>query len=99
MQRYGVAYVYQHWSYMPSLAEQHQCMEFTAPPEVVLMRPQRSERSPIRKLSGNSQMRREMVDLVRKAMAENRRAYVLVNNRSEENAPLTVQALAEMLRI
>ena len=31
-------------------------------------------------------------------MAENRRAYVLVNNRSEGNAPLTVQGLSEMLR-
>ena len=36
--------------------------------------------------------------LTRKAVPENRRAYVLVNNRSEGNAPLTVQGLAEMLR-
>jgi hypothetical protein len=27
-----------------------------------------------------------------------RRAYVLVNNRAEGNAPLTVQGLVEMLR-
>ncbi len=40
-------------------------------------------------------MRRETVELVRKAITENRRAYVLVNNRSEGNAPLTVQALAD----
>jgi hypothetical protein len=38
------------------------------------------------------------VELVRIAVAENRRAYVLVNNRSEGNAPLTVQTLAVMLR-
>ena len=44
------------------------------------------------------EMRRDTVKLVRKAVAENRRAYVLVNNRSEGNAPLTVQALSEMLR-
>ena len=43
-------------------------------------------------------MRRETVHLVRQAVSEGRRAYVLVNNRSEGNAPLTVQALAEMLR-
>ena len=42
-------------------------------------------------------MRRETVELVRTAVAENRRAYVLVNNRSEGNAPLMVQALSEML--
>lgn len=36
-------------------------------------------------------MRRDTVELVRKAIAENRRAYVLVNNRSEGNAPLTIR--------
>ena len=44
------------------------------------------------------EMRRDTVELVRKAVAENRGAYVLVNNRSEGNAPLTVQALVGMLR-
>ena len=34
----------------------------------------------------------------RQAVSEGRRAYVLVNNRSEGNAPLTVQGLSEMLR-
>ena len=43
------------------------------------------------------EMRRDTVDLVRKAVAENRRAYVLVNNRSEGNAPLTIQALSDQL--
>jgi hypothetical protein len=44
------------------------------------------------------EMRRDTGELVRKAVAENRRAYVLVNNRAERNAPLTVEALAGMLR-
>jgi hypothetical protein len=44
------------------------------------------------------QMRRETVHLVRQAVSEGRHAYVLVNNRSEGNAPLTVHALAGMLR-
>jgi hypothetical protein len=44
------------------------------------------------------EMRRETVELVRKAVTENRRVYVLVNHRSEGPAPLTVQALAKMLR-
>jgi len=43
------------------------------------------------------QMRRETVALVRQAVSEGRCAYVLVNNRSEGNAPLTVQGLVEML--
>ena len=43
-------------------------------------------------------MRRETVQVVRQAVSEGRRAHVLVNNRSEGNAPLTVQGLSEMLR-
>lgn len=44
------------------------------------------------------QMRRDTVQLVRQAVSEGRRAYVLVNNRTEGNAPLTVQGLVGMLR-
>ena len=43
-------------------------------------------------------MRRETVQLARQAVSEGRRAYVLANNRSGGHAPLTVKALAEMLR-
>jgi uncharacterized protein YecE (DUF72 family) len=43
-------------------------------------------------------MRREAVPFVQQAVSAGRRAYVLVNNRVEGNAPLTVQALVEMLR-
>ena len=42
-------------------------------------------------------MRNETVQLVRQAVSEGRQAYVLVNNRCEGNAPLTMQALVEML--
>jgi hypothetical protein len=40
-------------------------------------------------------MRRKTVRLVRQAFREGRRAYVLVNNRAEGNAPLTVQAIRD----
>jgi hypothetical protein len=43
------------------------------------------------------EMRRDTIELVKRAVAENRRAYVLVNNRSEGNAPLTIQALHDQL--
>jgi hypothetical protein len=39
-------------------------------------------------------MRRATVQLVRQAVSEGRRAYVLVNSHSEGNAPLTVQVHA-----
>lgn len=42
-------------------------------------------------------MRKDTVALVKQAVEEKRRAYVLVNNRSEGSAPLTVQALVDQL--
>ena len=39
--------------------------------------------------------RRDTVTLVNQSIEEKRRAYVMVNNRSEGNAPLTVQTLGE----
>ena len=41
------------------------------------------------------EMRRETVNLVNQSIEETRQAYVVVNNRSEGNAPLTVQTLVE----
>jgi uncharacterized protein YecE (DUF72 family) len=43
-------------------------------------------------------MRRETMQLVRQAVGAGRRAYVLVNNRAEGNAPLTVQGLVGTVR-
>ena len=44
------------------------------------------------------EMRRDTVELVKKAMGEKRKAYVLVNNRSEGNLPVTIQALMKALQ-
>ena len=43
-------------------------------------------------------MRAETVELVKQAVSRRLRVYVLVNNRTEGNAPLTIQALVDMLR-
>ena len=104
---YGVAHVYNHWSSMPTLAHQHSRMgSFTTPFTVLrLLTPlkmsyeaAKKRAEPYNKIVGElPEMRRETVELVNMALAENRRAYVLVNNRSEGNAPLTVQALSDML--
>jgi septum formation topological specificity factor MinE len=92
---------------MPPLAEQQTRMQgFTAVFTVVrLLTPlklsyevAKKRAEPYTKIVGElPEMRRDTVELVRKAIAQDRRAYVLVNNRSEGNAPLTVQALSEML--
>ena len=108
LETHGIAHVYNHWSYMPALAEQHTRMGgFTAPFTVLrLLTPLKMSYEAAKKraepytkiVEALPEMRRETVELVRKAVAENRRAYVLVNNRSEGNAPLTIQALADQLR-
>ena len=104
---HGVAHVYNHWSYMPALAEQHTRMGgFTAPFTVMrLLTPLKMSYEAAKKraepytkiVEELPVMRRDTVDLVRTAVAEGRRAYVLVNNRSEGNAPLTIQALTDHL--
>jgi hypothetical protein len=92
---------------MPPLAEQHKRMgSFTAPFTVLrLLTPLKMSYEAAKKraepytkiVEEQPEMRRDTVELVRKAVAENRRAYVLVNNRSEGNAPSTVQALVHAL--
>ena len=103
-----VAHVYNHWSYMPGLAEQHKPMEtFTAPFTVLrLLTPlkisyeaAKKRAEPYNKIVGElPETRRDTVSLVKQVVEENRRAYVLVNNRAEGNAPLTVEALVDLLR-
>ena len=54
---------------------------------------------PYNKIVGElPEMRRDTVRLVQQATGENRTTYVLVNNRAEGNAPLTIQALVERLQ-
>lgn len=108
LSRHDVAHVYNHWSYMPSLAEQHQRMgTFTAPFTVLrLLTPlkmtyeaAKKRAEPYNKIVGElPEMRRDTVRLVQQAIGENRTTYVLVNNRAEGNAPLTIQALVERLQ-
>lgn len=49
-------------------------------------------------VEGLPEMRRDTVELVKKAIREKRKAHVLVNRRSEENAPLTIQAMMNTLQ-
>ena len=43
-------------------------------------------------------MHQQTVSLVKEAVGKKVRAYGLVNNRAEGNAPITVQALQDRLR-
>jgi len=108
LEAHGVAHVYNHWSGMPSLAEQHTRMQgFTAVFTVLrLLTPlgmsyeaAKKRAAPYTKIVEElPQMRRETVQLVRQALGAGLRSYVLVNNRAEGNAPLTVEGLVGMLR-
>jgi hypothetical protein len=61
--------------------------------------PAKKRVEPYRTIVGElPQMRRDPVQLARQAVSAGRYAYVLVNNCAEGNAPLTAQALAEILR-
>lgn len=106
--RHGVAHVYNHWSYMPPLAEQHKRMErYTAPfsmlrlltPLKMTYEAAKKQAEPYTNIVGElPDMRKDTVALIKQAAAENRRTYVLVNNRSEGNAPLMIQALIRALQ-
>ena len=106
---HGVAHVYNHWSYMPSLADQHRRMgeTFTAPFTVIrLLTPlkmayedAKKRAQPYNKIVAElPEMRREAVRLIRQSIGHAKRAYVLVNNRAEGNAPTTIQALIDALK-
>ncbi|MBU6434895.1 MAG: DUF72 domain-containing protein, partial [Nitrospirae bacterium] len=107
LETHGVSHVYNHWSYMPPLAEQHKRMEsFTAGFTVLrLLTPLKMSYEQAKKraepytkiIEELPEMRRDTVELIREAVREERRAYVLVNNRAEGNAPLTIQALVDRL--
>jgi len=108
LEHHGVAHVYNHWSYMSPLREQHQRIEdrFTAPFTILrLLTPLKMSYEAAKKraepytkiVEELSEMRRDTVDLVKQSVGEKRKAYVLVNNRSEGNAPLTIKAIMDQL--
>lgn len=108
LKAYGVTHVYNHWSTMPPLAAQHAALgrSFTAEFVVVrLLTPlglsyaEAVKRyTPYNRLvQPLPQMRSEALGLIREAVSEQRPIYVLVNNRAEGSAPLTIQALADGL--
>ena len=103
-----VAHTYNHWTGMPPLLTQHRLLDerFTAPYVVMrLLTPlglpyaAAVERyAPYNRIvTAQPQMRREAASLIRSASSQGVTPYVLVNNRSEGNAPLTIRAIVEML--
>jgi uncharacterized protein YecE (DUF72 family) len=108
LKAHGVAHVYNHWTAMPPLAAQHAVLakSFTAPHVVVrLLTPLGvsyanavKRAAPYSRLvAPQPQMRTDTIGLIRQAIEEKRKIFVLANNRAEGHAPLTVQALIDLL--
>ncbi|MGZ3419823.1 MAG: DUF72 domain-containing protein [Polyangiales bacterium] len=96
---------------MPSLAEQaawaerHGLLEIPAPIAIRLMLPpswsyesRKKACAPFDRLVDvQEEMRRHTVDLIARSVRAGREVFVVVNNKAEGSAPLTVRALAEAL--
>ena len=108
LEAHGVSHVYNHLYGMPTLEQQHLKLKqrFTASFILLRLLTPRDKKyheavkayEPYDKLVRPlPDMREATVALVKQAVGEHRRAYVLVNNRSEGHAPGTVKALHGML--
>jgi uncharacterized protein YecE (DUF72 family) len=103
----GVAHVYNYATAMPMPEEQARELPLEAPEFAVvrlLLRPgtrygdRREEFLPFdRIVDPNREMRRQVVGLIREALRVGSETFVLVNNKAEGCAPLTIRALAELL--
>lgn len=106
----GVTHCFNHWSYMPGLAEQMQAAAaaggLDAPFFVsrILTPLGLGYQDAVRRFSPyseikspNTVMRGDAVRLIRRALIRNVPAFVVVNNRSEGNAPMTIEAIAQLL--
>jgi uncharacterized protein YecE (DUF72 family) len=104
---HGVAHTYNYWSAMPRPADQAAIV----PPEEgpfsvvrLLLRPgtryedQRERFKPFDRLvEPDEGMRADVVAVTRRALARNRRVFILVNNKAEGSSPLTIRAIARQL--
>ncbi|MDE3042672.1 MAG: DUF72 domain-containing protein [Nitrospirota bacterium] len=109
LRTHQVSHVYNHWTAMPPLSDQHRLLEqtFTAPLVVIrLLTPlglayeKAVERyAPYdRIIAAQPRMRQDTTALVQQVVAQGKSAYVLVNNRAEGCSPLTIQALVAGLK-
>lgn len=107
LREHGVAHVFSSWTRMPPLGHQLDLPGSISAPFIVaraLLRPGRTYDEAVdafapydRIREPNPKLRRDLVRLVEVAVKTRIPAYLLVNNRAEGSAPLTIAAVAEML--
>jgi uncharacterized protein YecE (DUF72 family) len=107
LREHGVAHVFNSWTRMPPIGHQLDLPGSVAGPFILaraLLRPGRTYNEAVdafapydRIREPNPKLRRDLARLVHLAQELKIPAYVLVNNRAEGSAPLTIAAVAEML--
>ena len=107
LREHGVAHVFNSWTRMPPIGHQLDLPGAITGPFIVaraLLRPGRTYDEAVDAFSPydrirepNLKLRRDLVRLVEAAVKTRIPAYLLVNNRAEGSAPLTIAAVAEML--
>ncbi|HKO31872.1 MAG TPA: DUF72 domain-containing protein [Nitrospiraceae bacterium] len=109
LRTHQVSHVYNHWTAMPALSDQHRLLEqtFTASHVVIrlltpmgLAHEKAVERyAPYdRIIAAQPRMRQDTTALVHQSVAQGKSVYVLVNNRAEGCSPLTIQSLVTGLK-
>lgn len=107
LREHNVAHVFNSWTRMPPVGEQAEIPgSFSAPFTVarILLRPGRTYSDAVdafapydRIHDRNPELRHDVAALIRQAAALRIPAYILVNNRAEGSAPLTIAAIAALL--
>lgn len=110
LNQYRIAHCFNHWNYMPSLQEQMKKAAAAGGLKANffiarILTPQRTSYSeavqrfePYDSIKYvDTEMRQDVIRLVRRALSLQRSTYVLVNNRSEGNAPRTIEALHQLI--
>lgn len=107
LREHGVAHCFNSWTRMPSIGEQLDLPGAIGAPFVVaraLLRPGRYYAAAVdafqpydRIQDRNPELRADLARLIETAVKARIPAYVLVNNRAEGSAPLTIAAVARML--
>ena len=109
LREHGVAHVFNSWTRMPPIGHQLDLPGSISGPFIVaraLLRPGRTYNEAVdvfapydRIREPNPKLRRDLVRLVEAAVKTRIPAYLLVNNRAEGSAPLTIAAVAELLEL
>lgn len=107
LREHGVAHVFNSWTRMPTIGEQLDLPEVVTGTCLVaraLLKPGRTYAEAVdafapydRIREAQPGLRADLVRLIRTALALRLPAYVIVNNRAEGSAPLTIVAVARML--